>query len=391
MTTTTDPSSNTPTIACPQCHARVSPADAICPNCKVNLALAAALVEREVLASTPAEPSAPYVADVILPRFGEYLVERGDITEAQLREALSRQREAAAQGKTTTIGQVLLAMGVVTRERLDLASVQQVKELQTALQESNQRLEQRVAERTQELQQALQKLADLNQLKANFIMAISHELRTPLMRINGYTEVLSDDAQSLSDRQRDLLRKTSDAIEQLDRLIDDLIRFASSTRGELTLHPAPLSLPALAERVLNASLPKAAKGGLYLHAGVPADLPLVMADEDKLRWALFQLLDNAIKFTPAGGTVTLAAAQHGDRVRVSVRDTGIGIPLERMGELFTPFHQLDGTSTRRFGGTGLGLALVKRIVEAHQGWVEVESQPGRGSTFSFDLPLAPLP
>ncbi|MGE5228094.1 MAG: sensor histidine kinase, partial [Deltaproteobacteria bacterium] len=113
-----------------------------------------------------------------------------------------------------------------------------------------------------------------------------------------------------------------------------------------------------------------------------------LADGDKLRCVLDQLLDNAIKYTPEGGRVEVGAVHAGDHVRVWVADTGPGIEAARLPELFAPFHQLDGSSTRRRGGTGLGLALVKMIVEAHQSAVSVETELGRGSRFSFDLAAA---
>ncbi len=115
----------------------------------------------------------------------------------------------------------------------------------------------------------------------------------------------------------------------------------------------------------------------------------VTADAEKLRWVLDQLLDNAVKFTPAGGRVEAGAERAGDRVRLWVSDTGPGIAEARLPELFEPFHQLDGSTTRRRGGTGLGLALVKMIVDAHQGAITVDTRPGGGSRFSVDLPAAP--
>jgi signal transduction histidine kinase len=378
-----------PTLTCPQCHARVESTDTHCPNCHVNLALAAALVERQYLASTPAPPSTPYLADLILPRFGEFLLENRYITDDQLQAALATQRARAAQGKSQTVGQILLEMGVVTREQLDLSSIQQVRQLQNSLQAQNRQLEQRVAERTRELQQAFRKLSELNLLKANFVLNISHDLRTPLMDLKGYVGLLADE-EPLSEDQLDLVKKTELAVAQLESQLSNLLHFAASARGEMTLNLAPFALPNLADRVLNASLPKAAKAGLELHSGVPDGLPQVMGDQEKIRWALFQLLDNAVKFTPAPGHVTLAAEALPDRVRVSVRDTGIGIAPERQAELFTPFHLLHDAGEQRPSGAGLGLALVKRIIEAHDSRVDVESAPGRGSSFSFDLPIAPL-
>jgi signal transduction histidine kinase len=156
----------------------------------------------------------------------------------------------------------------------------------------------------------------------------------------------------------------------------------------MMLVQAPQAVTELVTMTFNASEAKAAKKVVRLQTQLPGSVPLVLADGEKIHWVLFQLVDNAIKFTPPDGTVTLAAEPRANSVRLSVRDTGIGIPPERIPELFQPFHQLDGTSTRQYGGTGLGLALVKRILDAHGSQARVESKPGEGSTFWFDLPIA---
>jgi signal transduction histidine kinase len=120
------------------------------------------------------------------------------------------------------------------------------------------------------------------------------------------------------------------------------------------------------------------------------DIPRVQADSQKISWALGELLDNAVKFTPSGGRVVLRLEREGEKlVLVSVSDTGIGIPESRMEEIFEPFHQLDGSSTRRYGGAGLGLSLVRQIIEAHGSMLEVRSIEGKGSTFKFPLLAVP--
>jgi signal transduction histidine kinase len=376
-------------FVCPQCGSAVRAEDVHCPVCKVDLALAAALAERQVLAMKSAPASSFYVADIILPRFGDFLLKNGDITETELETALARQQELGAQNRRETIGQILLKMGALTREKLDLASIQQVRQLQQALQENNRQLEQRVAERTQELQQALQKLAELNQLKVNFVANISHELRTPLSQVIGYVDLVTDGSLGdLNPDQAKALGSADIAIKQLRRLIEDLIRFASGARGELALNLTPVSLAAVAKRALNLSTPKATQSKVQINLEIPASLAPAQADEEKISWVLFQLLDNAIKFTPAGGEVKLSVEPRANRLHISVRDTGIGIPPERLQEIFTPFHQLDSSSTRSYGGTGLGLALVKTIIEAHHSQIEVQSASGQGSAFSFELPVA---
>ncbi|MBI4477387.1 MAG: hypothetical protein HY654_09455 [Acidobacteria bacterium] len=376
-------------MICPNCRAKVGPRDTDCPTCGVDLALAAALAERQALASIPARKDSPYFADVILPRFGEYLLRTGYIDARQLEVALEKQMRLEADGKRSTLGQVLLEMGVVTREQLDLASMQQVQELQTTLKQMNQRLEQRVAQRTRELQRATEKLAELDQLKANFVSNVSHELRTPLTKIKGFNALLTDSALGpLTADQKNALEVTASAVSELERLINDLTRFSASARGEMTLHPTAFSLHEMADTVVRSTRSRNGMREVEIQSEIPESVPQTLADVEKIKWVMTQLVDNAVKFTQAGGRVTLQTEQHGPRVRVLVRDNGAGIPGDRLHELFKPFHQLDGSTTRRRGGTGLGLALVKRIVEAHQSNVSVESEPGRGSTFSFDLPIA---
>jgi signal transduction histidine kinase len=382
------PSEPSLTFACPQCRTPVRAGDILCPHCGVSLALAAVLAERQVLAAMPAETGAPYQADLILPRFGEYLVTQGHITEAQLQSALARQRQAAVPGTQKTIGQTLLEMGLVTREQLDQVSMQQVKQLQNALHDIIRQLEQHAAQRTRELEQALQQLTELNELKANFVASISHELRTPIVPIKGYTDLLTTGSLGpLSEMQTEALKVVSRSIARLEELLNALIQFASSVKGQMTITPTIFALPDLARRMVDFFGPRAAEKEVRLTIDFPASLPLVQADGEKIYWALFQLLDNALKFTPAGGVVTLSAEMRPERVRLSVRDTGPGIPPERVAEIFQPFRQLDSSPGQLVDGTGLGLALVKRIVEAHASHIEVQTAPGRGSLFSFDLPI----
>jgi signal transduction histidine kinase len=378
---------SSPIAACPQCHAPVPPNETACPNCGVNLALAAALAERRTLAATPQAAERPPAAEVILPRFGEFLVKNGYISDYQLTDALIRQQTEAGSGRTLTVGQVLLEQGALTRDQLDEASIQQVKQLQTTLQEQNRQLEQRVTQRTQELQQAFDKLTELNRLKTNFVSNVTHELRTPLSQIVGYVGMISQGMFGpLNEEQKGALGVASQAAEQLGRLINNLIQFASSLDGHLLVNSTAFSIKDLGERLVVASRPKAEQNGVRLSADLPETLPLALADEEKVYWVLLELLDNAIKFSP-DGDVTLKVFESNGRLIIVVRDSGIGIPPQRMTEIFEPFHQLDSSASRRFGGTGLGLTMVKQIVESHGSNIVVRSEPDKGSSFSFDLPV----
>jgi signal transduction histidine kinase len=372
---------------CPRCGAAVGAGLYSCPSCGIDVALAAVLLERQALSVIPAEPGTPFVGDAMLSRFGEFLMKKGYISAAQLDAALARQRELVATGVRETLGQILLELKVMTREQLELASVEQVQELQSALRTANARLEQRVAERTRELEQAYRKLRELDQLKGNFIANVSHELRTPITKIKGFNALLAaGDLGPLTDDQRQAVAVMGRGVTELERLVGDLIQFATGARGEMVLRAAAVPVAEALERAVAAFRERAEAQGLHLACHPPGAEVRARADAEKIRWVLDQLLDNAIKFTPPGGRVEAGAERDGGRVRVWVADTGPGIEASRLPELFEPFHQLDGSSTRRRGGTGLGLALVKMIVTAHGSAVAVDSDPGRGSRFSFDLP-----
>ena len=224
-------------------------------------------------------------------------------------------------------------------------------------------------------------------MKANFVANVSHELRTPLTHVKGYIELLSAGALGpLTDEQENALQVSERATARLESLIDNLILFSLAARGEMTLRLTSVDLNKVIGEVINYSLPKAQDRNVTFNYEVRPDTPFVQADEEKLSWAILQLLDNAIKFTPSGGRVNLTVENETPTlVMVSITDNGIGIPESRMKEVFEPFHQLDASSTRRYGGTGLGLALVKEIISAHGSMVEVNSEEGKGSTFFFPL------
>jgi len=377
------------TTLCPQCG-KPLPGDArTCPHCGVDLALFALLAERAYLEGVPQTAPISSTPESIVPRIGEYLIEQGLLTPAQLERALSRQRELAGRGQRRLLGQTLIEMKLVDRETLDRAITRQIIELHAALQEANRNLERRVAERTAELRRALERLTELNQIKANLISNVSHELRTPLAHIKGYVELLAEEQLGLlSDEQKKALGIMQRATERLERLIEDLIDFSTASREGLTLKLLPVSLKGLAADVIERSREKAERAGVELGTAIDPDLPELVVDPEKLRWVLFQLIDNGIKFTPGGGRVSLEASPDGQVVVISVRDTGIGIAPDRIEEIFEPFHQLDGSPTRRYGGTGLGLSLVKLILSAHGAQVRVDSQEGIGTVMSFALPTS---
>jgi len=385
---TTTPAGSARLLVCPQCSRQIPGDSRTCPNCGVDFAMLALLAERAYLDGFPETAPIHAPPEALVPRLGEYLIQQGLITQQDLEQALQRQKETAGTGERLLLGQTLLAMGLVDRETLDRTITSQIIELHGALQEANRTLERRVSERTKELRQALSRLRELHDLKANLISNVSHELRTPLAHVKGYLELLADQQLGpLTPEQQKSVEVMLRGAGRLERLIDDLISFSTASREGLSLKREPTSVAALADQVVVRSREKAEKAGVNLRVEVAETLPQVQADQEKLGWVLYQLVDNGIKFTPAGGSVSVLATAQDGLLAIAVADTGIGIPEERIEEIFEPFHQLDGSPTRRYGGTGLGLTLVRQILEAHGASVKVESAENQGSTFRFSLPL----
>lgn len=328
---------------------------------------------------------------MLVPRMGEYLIHKGLISAESLQRALEYQQESTAKGNPPILlGQSLIDLKLLERAALDQAVTEQIIQLRSALQAANRTLERRVEERTAELQKALERVSELSQLKANFIANISHELRTPLTHVKGYVELLiTESLGPITDEQRHALQVSQQSTARLESLIEDLILFSLASRGELSILYENTDLRRLVNLVVKAYTAKAEERGVSLNTILDDDVPPVQADAQKISWALNQLLNNGIKFTPSGGRVAVNVRREGKNlVIVSVTDTGIGIPSNRLNDIFEPFHQLDGSSTRRYGGTGLGLSLVRQIVEAHGSMIEVQSIEGHGSTFKFPLLVA---
>jgi signal transduction histidine kinase len=325
--------------------------------------------------------------EMLVPRLGDYLVQRNFITETDLQKALAYQQEKMTNNETYLLGQALIDLGLINRAILDQAVTEQIIQLRSALQAANRNLERRVQERTAELQKALERLSELTQMKANFISNVSHELRTPLTHVKGYIELMvTGSLGPVSEEQQHALEVSQRATARLEAMIDDLIMFSLTSKGELSIKQGPVDIRRLANLVIKSAAEKASGRDVTVHAVVDEQVPQVQADSQKIAWVLTQLLDNGIKFTPAGGRVVLnVKPESGNLVMISVVDTGIGIPTSRINEIFEPFHQLDESSTRRFGGAGLGLSLVRQIVEAHGSMIDVQSTEGHGTTFRFPL------
>lgn len=325
--------------------------------------------------------------EMLVPRLGEALVRSEHITDLDLKKALAYQQEQIANGKTMLLGQALLDLNLIDQSTLDQAVTEQIIQLRSALQAANRTLERRVQERTSELQGALERLSELSQMKANFVANISHELRTPLTHIKGYLELMvTDSLGPLTEEQRHALQVSQKASDRLENLLEDLIMFSLASRGEMSVKQESLDIRRMANIATKNAGQKAEERGVEVNVQASDRLSHVQGDPEKIMWVLNQLLDNAVKFTPTGGRVVLSLKEESTNlVMVSITDTGIGIPPHRLNEIFEPFHQLDASSTRKAGGTGLGLSLVRQIVEAHGSLLDVNSIEGKGTTFKFPL------
>ncbi len=375
-------------LPCPNCGQPVSQDVIECPHCGVNLALAAVIGEQEVISRISNNPAIPITPEILVPRVGELLIDRGVLTQEGLQQALKYSKEPGPDGHQRLVGQALLELKLIDRETLDQVITEQILQLQSALQQANLQLEKRVSERTQELQSALNKLAELNQLKSNFISNVSHELRTPLTHIRGYLDLLHVGCLGqLSDEQSTALDVMLRSDARLEELIEKMIQFSLEATGQFTLQMRPANFCEVIELALKQAKVKAANRPVVLKVDLHTDPCMVRIDHEKIQWVVMELVDNAIKFTPPGGCVTVELEQVDSQASFLVADTGIGISAERLSEIFEPYHQLDGSSTRKYAGIGLGLALVKKIVEAHGTDVEVTSDPGKGTRINFQLPI----
>jgi two-component system phosphate regulon sensor histidine kinase PhoR len=235
-------------------------------------------------------------------------------------------------------------------------------------------------------------LRRLEQVRTEFVANVSHELRTPLTAIHGYLETLLGGALEERENARRFLEIVFRHTERLGRLLDDLTDLSNIELGKVSLRLAPTGLDEVIESVLAIIGPKSASGRVTLGAELPAGLPPVLADRDRLAQILINLVDNAVKYTPEGGRVTVRAREAGTgRVEIAVIDTGIGIPPADLPRITERFYRADRARSRELGGTGLGLAIVKHLVLAHGGELAIESQPGRGTTVRFSLPAGPAP
>jgi len=228
-------------------------------------------------------------------------------------------------------------------------------------------------------------LAMQEQLRRNLVSDVAHELRTPLTNLRGYLEAVRD---GLIQPDAGLIDNLYEETMLLNRLVSDLHELAQAEAGQLNLVRRPVRVDEIVHRVAEAFNWQVESKGLTLRVDVPADLPLVDVDPERIGQVLRNLLSNAILHTPAGGEIDIVARAGGKWVTVAVKDTGEGIPPEHLPLVFDRFYRVDKSRSRLTGGVGLGLAIAKQLVEAHGGDIHVESRVGEGSTFTFTLPIA---
>jgi signal transduction histidine kinase len=240
-----------------------------------------------------------------------------------------------------------------------------------------------------EIQEKSAQLEVASRHKSEFLANMSHELRTPLNAIIGFSEVLSERMfGEVNEKQADYLKDIHESGSHLLSLINDILDLSKIEAGKMELELSEFDLPAALGNAMTLLKERAQRHGIALKVEINPDLGTLRADERKFKQIMLNLLSNAVKFTPEGGSVAVTAKPNGTMVEISVADTGAGIAPEDQKSLFEEFKQLGPDHARKAEGTGLGLALTKRFVELHGGAIRVESAPGKGSTFSFTLPIS---
>ncbi len=229
-------------------------------------------------------------------------------------------------------------------------------------------------------------LEGVERLRRELVANVSHELKTPITAIRAHLENILDGVERPDPETLQVMLTQS---ERLGRLVDQLLDLSRLESGDVPLDRSIVPLAPLVSQVLSEIDVARPNRGVVVTSDVDADLPAAFADRERVHQVLFNLVDNAVRFTPAGGAVTVGARRRNGNVQIEVHDSGVGIPAEHLPRLFERFYRVDTSRSRADdGGTGIGLAIARSVVEAHGGHIHADSEPGRGSTFTFDLPVA---
>ena len=252
---------------------------------------------------------------------------------------------------------------------------------------SHQDLELKVRERTKELADALEEVKKISQIKSDFVSAVSHELRTPLTSIKGYASILmAGKIGKVPDAVKERLSKINKHSDNLVKLINDLLDISRIESRRVTIKIEPLNLNELIDTVSDLLTPQLNEKQIDLIIQVPKDLPPILADSTQIERVFINLIGNAIKFTPKKEKIIIIAKDNIDSVEISISDSGIGITQKDLEHIFEEFYRADNPINEKVKGTGLGLPLVKQIIEVHKGKIWAISKLNQGSTFSFSLP-----
>jgi len=243
-------------------------------------------------------------------------------------------------------------------------------------------------EKTMIVLRDITRIKKLERVRADFVANVTHEIKTPLAAIIGFIETLRDGAIDEKETAQHFFEIIQKHAERLNRLVDDLLVISNAELGEMRFSFESISLGGIIDTILPVIEPMALKKEIRIEADIPANLPPIRADRDRLHQIVLNILDNAVKFTPDGGTISIQGVDRNDgTAAVIISDTGVGIPNGEISRLGERFYRVDKTRSRELGGTGLGLSIVKHLMAAHHGRMEIRSQPGRGTTVSLIFPV----
>ncbi|MHB8133395.1 MAG: sensor histidine kinase [Anaerolineaceae bacterium] len=308
------------------------------------------------------------------------------ISQESLNNAVLLQKEFEKEGKSQLLGQILVNLQLIDQITLDQIITEQIINLKSALEDSNHNLEKRVFERTKELEAAFEEINKLSKIKSNLISNISHELRTPITHIKGYLDLFaSGDFGRFTDEQAKVIQILIGATDRLEKLIDELIMFTVGENEDINLAFIEFNILDTVKHTINKFKLKNPGRKINLISPLMDEMVLVRADKRKIEWVIDHLLENASKFSAPESPISLSLEINKGSVIFSIQDQGIGISENKITEIFESFHQLDGSSTRKYGGIGLGLALAQKILLAHSSKINVHSEIGVGSKFDFSL------